>query len=322
MKISVVIPTCNRRARLLSLLGDLSRSIHPLAEVLIVDSSDERLGLDEIARFPTLRIRYFESGKSVCAQRNRGIREAAGDWIFLCDDDVEVPADYMSKLAAHLEAFPAAGAASGFFLEQKDGRWESQQPVRSARSLLWRYLFQLSVWGEIQTGGPAVDWIVERYRRRGNHISRAGWPVTTELSGPFFRTPVFTLGASLVKRDWLLRSPYDERLDAHGFGDNYGVAIGFPAEGIHIVTSAFVRHHREGANRLPQAVAYNRRILALHSFIETRPELSHVRSGFLLWSLLGQFAFHTFKQDGQMARAAWATLWTIALGKNPLLLNR
>ena len=321
MKISVVIPTCNRRARLLSLLGDLSRSIHPLLEVLIVDSSDDKLGPDELARFPDLRVRYFESAKSVCAQRNRGVREAKGDWIFLCDDDVEVPTDYLSKLAAHLETVPAAGAASGFFLERRDGHWESQQPVTSARSLLWRYLFQLSVWGEIQTRGPAIDWIVERYRRRGNHISRAGWPVTTEFSGPFFRTPVFTLGASLVKREWLLRSPYDERLDAHGFGDNYGVAIGFPSEGIHIVTSAFVRHHREDANRLPQAVAYGRRTLALHYFIETRPELAHVKSSFLLWSLVGQFGFHALKNNRPMAREAWATLWTIALGKNPLLLG-
>lgn len=321
MRISVVIPTCNRRARLLSLLGDLSRSLQPLLEVLIVDSSDEKLRADDLVAFPSLQIRYLESAKSVCAQRNRGIREAQGDWIFLCDDDIEVPPDYLNKLAAHLETFPEAGAASGLILEQQSGRWESQHPVTSARSLLWRYLFQLSVWGEIRTRGPGVDWIVERYRRRGNHISRAGWPVITDFSPPFFRTPTFTLGASLVKREWLLGSPYDERLDAHGFGDNYGVAIGFPAEGIHVVTDASVHHHQEQANRLPPAVAYGRRVLALHYFIRTRPELSHVRSEVLLWSLVGQIAFHGLKGDIPMTRAALTTFWTILRRENPFLLN-
>jgi len=301
------------------LLEDLSRSTQTVLEVLIVDSSDDKLKAPDLLAFTGLRIRYFEAAKSVCAQRNMGIREAQGDWIFLCDDDIEVPSDYLSKLLEHLGKYPAAGAVSGLCLEWQNGQWESQQPVTSARSLLWRYLFQLSIWGEIRPRGPGVDWIVARYRRRGNHISSAGWPVITDLSAPFFRTPTYLLGASLVKREWLLRSPYDERLDARGFGDNYGVAIGFPDEGIHIVTAAYVRHHREALNRLPEAVGYSRRMLALHYFIKTRRELSHVKPGLLLWSLVGQTIFHAFKGNGQMTRASLETFVTIVLRKNPFL---
>jgi len=184
------------------LLEDLSRSTQTVLEVLIVDSSDDKLKAPDLLAFTGLRIRYFEAAKSVCAQRNMGIREAQGDWIFLCDDDIEVPSDYLSKLLEHLGKYPAAGAVSGLCLEWQNGQWESQQPVTSARSLLWRYLFQLSIWGEIRPRGPGVDWIVARYRRRGNHISSAGWPVITDLSAPFFRTPTYLLGASLVKREW------------------------------------------------------------------------------------------------------------------------
>ena len=319
MTISVVIPTCNRRARLLSLLGDLNSSLQPLLEVLIVDSSDEKLQAEDLDGFANLHLRYMESTKSVCVQRNRGIREAKGDWIFLCDDDIEVPPDYLGKLVEHASTHPAAGAVSGLFLEQQDGKWEGQHPVSSVRSLLWRHLFGLGIWGEIRPRGVLVDWVADRYHQRGNHISRAGWPVITDFSGPFFRTPIYTLGASLVKREWLLASPYDERLDAHGFGDNYGVAIGFPAEGIHIVTSAFVHHHREEANRLPQAVSYQRRVLALHYFIRTRPDRAEVSSGFLLWSVAGQAIFHAVKQNRPMAEAALDTFLTIVRGKNPYL---
>src|SRR5690606_21956500 len=97
---------------------------------------------------------------------------------------------------------------------------------------LWKYIFGLSVWGAIKCG-PA--WLKRCYNRKGNHITKAGWPVITQMSGEFYITPVYTLGASLVKRDWLLQSPFDEVLDRNGIGDNYGVAMGFPEMGIHIV---------------------------------------------------------------------------------------
>jgi glycosyltransferase involved in cell wall biosynthesis len=328
VNVSVVIPTCNRQPRLLALLASLARSEHPLLEVIVVDSSDDKMPAGELAaRFPGLALRYLESEKSVCVQRNRGIQAARGDWIFLCDDDLEVPPDYLAKLAAHARAHPEAGAISGFFLERQDGRWESQHPVTSARSLVWRYLFGLSLWGEIRVRGleaRAVSPLVERYRRQGNHISRAGWPVITDFSAPFFRTPIYSLGASLVRRDWLLGSPYDELLDPHGFGDNYGVAIGFPGgEGIHIVTGAFVHHHKEDVNRLPREVAYARRVLAIHYYLVTRPaELAHVKLGFLLWSLAGQTVFHALKRNLPMARAASETMLTIIRGKNPYLARR
>jgi GT2 family glycosyltransferase len=319
MKISVVIPTCNRRARLLSLLTDLSRSVHPIREVIVVDSSDEKLAPADLATFPTLSLRYLTAEKSVCAQRNRGIREAEGNWIFLCDDDIEVPPDYLGKLAAQVDRIPAAGAISGLILELENGHWRGQSPVTSTRSLLWRHLFQLGFWGEISAHGLVADRLAARYRRRGNHLSRAGWPVITDFSAPFFRTPVFTLGASLVRRDWLLASPFDERLDAHGFGDNYGVAIGFPAEQFHVLPGASVRHHREAANRLAVEVAYGRRILALHYFISTRPELADVSPTLLLWSLMGQMLFHGVKHNGPMFRAALTSFKTIVFRRNPLL---
>lgn len=320
MKISVVIPTCNRRQRLLSLLDDLSRSIHPLLEVIVVDSSDEALGAADFGPFPELRVRYLTSRRSVCVQRNLGIQQAKGDWIFLCDDDLEVPPDYVAKLADHAAHHETAGAISGLVLEREHGHWISQRDVTSARSLVWRYMFHLGVWGEIHLHGPFVDRVANYYRRRGNHITRAGWPVITDFSAPFFRAPIYGLGASLVRRTWLLDSPYDERLDPHGFGDNYGVALGFPSEGIHIVTGAVVHHHKEGSNRLPDATAYTRRTLALHYFIRTRPELAARSSAAaLVWSLAGQAAFHLLKGNRQMTCAVVATLATIARGNNPYL---
>jgi glycosyltransferase involved in cell wall biosynthesis len=51
-----------------------------------------------------LPIQYILSEKSVCIQRNIGIRKAETPWVFLCDDDVEVPPDYLQQLVAHATA--------------------------------------------------------------------------------------------------------------------------------------------------------------------------------------------------------------------------
>jgi glycosyltransferase involved in cell wall biosynthesis len=325
MEVSVVIPTCNRRERLLSLLGDLNRSTHPVREVLIVDSSDEKLRPEDYAKFAFAPIGYVASKlRSVCVQRNIGIRRADTAWVFLCDDDVEIPSDYLSKLAEHVDAHPEAGAVSGLWLEKDKSGWKSEFPLTSSSALLWHYLFQLGLWGEIAARGPLIDVIANHYRRRGNHISRAGFPVLVDFSGPYFRTPIYSLGASVVRREWLLGSPYDERLDPHGMGDNYGVAIGFPKEGIHVVTAASVRHHKEPTNRLLDTEAYARRLMALHYFIRSHDELPgmNVRERAFLWSLIGQVIFHTGMRNRDFAIAAASTLSTIIRGRNPLLARR
>ena len=325
MEVSIVIPTCNRRERLLSLLEHLSRSTHPVREILIVDSSDEKLSPAEHTHVAGAPIHYIESErKSVCVQRNTGIQRARGDWIFLCDDDIEVPPDYLAKLAQHIGAHPEAGAVSGLCLEKDGSGWKSEFPVTSSGGLLWRYLFQLGVWGEIEPRGPLTGLIAARYRRRGNHVSRAGFPVLVDFSEPYFRTPIYALGASVVRRDWLLGSPYDEHLDPHGMGDNYGVALGFPQEGIHVVTGASVRHHKEPTNRLVDAEAYERRLLALHYFIRSHAELTkmNVRERFFLWSLFGQIVFHTGRRNRSFATAAASTFFTVIRGNNPLLARR
>jgi glycosyltransferase involved in cell wall biosynthesis len=316
--ISVVIPTCNRPARLLSLLADLGRSTLVPREVLIVDASDQPLPAAELAPSGG-RVRALRSEKSVCTQRNRGIRAAAGDWIFLCDDDIQVPPDYLASLAAHIDAHPAAGAVSGLVLEQVGGRWIGQHPTTSPLALLWSRVFQLGLWGEIRCRGLIGDLLAAHYRSRGNHISSAGWPVLTDFSGPFFRTPVYALGAALVRREWLLRSPFDERLDRRGYGDNYGVAIGFPAEGIHVVTSATVRHHKEPADRPPPEVAYAARVLALDLFLASARGQALASRRRLAWSLVGHTLLHAAARNRAMCQARLATLSAIVSRRNPYL---
>lgn len=316
--ISVVIPTCNRKKQLLSLLQNLNHSLYPLLEVIVVDSGEDRLMPADLAMFKNLCISYCNTEKSVCIQRNFGIEKAKGEWIFLCDDDIEVPDDYLLKLTGHIIEHKKAGAISGLVLQEFDNTWVGNYIVTSAFEIFWKYIFQLSIWGEIKCthDNIFIRKIKQYYKHKGNHISKAGWPVVTDFSGDYFITPVYGIGASLVKREWLKQNPYEEVLDRHGIGDNYGVAVGFPS-GIHVLKDAFVYHHQWPENRLQQPLQYLRRVLALDYFRRTKKNLRHIKKHWLLWSLAGNLVDFIFNSNRNMIKASFKSFWVIALNRNP-----
>ena len=86
MSISVVIPTCNRRVRLLNTLESLDRSGHAFCEVIIVDSGEDKATKEELSAFSTLTVVTVDSERSVCIQRNIGIRMARSPLIFAGTD--------------------------------------------------------------------------------------------------------------------------------------------------------------------------------------------------------------------------------------------
>lgn len=319
MQISVVIPTCNRKNRLLALLHCLHQSTWPLQEVIVVDAGDDPLSPEECDQFPALNILRIAGARSVCMQRNIGIRQAASPWVLLCDDDVELPANYLVQLMAHVSAHPEAGAVSGLWVEYHDGQWTGMHPERSLAGLASKWLFQHSVWGAIQVSGNNFlsRSIQNYYKRKGNHLSRAGWPVLTAFSGDYFITPVYSLGAALVKKSWLENVPFDEVLDKHGIGDNYGVAMGFPAAGIHVVNAALVFHHQEPLNRLQQPLAWYRRVLALDYFIRRKKTLPYVKRRWLVWSLTGHLLLFAYRGNKALLKASLFAILRIVFNRNP-----
>jgi len=319
MQISVVIPTVDRKIRLLSLLASLDQSTHPIHEVIIVDSGNDRLDPNEYSAIKKFPIYYISSDKAVCIQRNTGIKQAKSDWIFLCDDDIEIPADYLQKLCTHINNHPNICAISGAWLQKNGDAWIAGYPETSAKQLLWKYIFRLGIWGPIDCSANnlVIRKIKQYYQRKGNHITKAGWPVITDLSGDRFFAPVYSLGGSLVKKEWLLNSPFDEVLDRHGIGENYGVIAGFPDAGIHVLNNTCVYHQQETTNRLMQPLQYYRRVLALDYFIQTRKTLKNIKRRHLLWSLVGNMISFVFSGNSSMIRAGFKSIWDVLCNKNP-----
>ena len=319
MQISVVIPTADRKKRLLSLLENLDRSTYPIREVIIVDSGNDRLVPAEYSAIKNFPICYIASERSVCIQRNIGIKQAKSEWVLLCDDDIEIPVDYLQKLSAHINNHPDTGAVSGLWLQKNGNVWTASYSETSAKQLIWKYIFGLSIWGPItcSINNFAIRKIKQSYQRKGNHITKAGWPVITDLSGDHFFAPVYSLGASLVKKEWLLHSPFDEVLDPHGIGENYGVITSFPINGIHVLNNTCVYHQQETTNRLMQPLQYFRRVLALDYFIKTKKAMLHVKKSWLVWSLIGNGIGFLFSGNRKMSDANFKSIIRITVCQNP-----
>ncbi len=328
--VTVVIPTRNRPASLHRLLKALHKQTMPANEIIVADASDDPLNKSDLkAAFPQLPLQVFHTEPSVCRQRNLAIREATSKFIFLCDDDIEPPVHYIETLLGYLAEHPEAGAVTGEVVEVTGEELKRfHLPVVSSGRLLYGFIFQQTQWVDLPgiKRKTSLGWLfsmLERfYRRRGNTITLAGWPLISKPAvDGVLRTTIYGIGASIIRRDWLLAAPYDELLDPHGIGDNYGVAINFPQkEAIHVLEGIDALHYKEQINRRPYPTIYFRRVLALHYFMHRYPRFSWVNRLSLAWSLIGNLLGKQPDSASSLRRATLKALGLIITGKNPYLL--
>jgi glycosyltransferase involved in cell wall biosynthesis len=102
--VSVIIPTCNRRAMLEKCLDALRRQTYPDYELIVVDdcSTDDTAQFlrDFAERHPQLRFRTFRNARHAGANpsRNRGVRAASGAFVAFLDSDCIARKDWLQNL--------------------------------------------------------------------------------------------------------------------------------------------------------------------------------------------------------------------------------
>ncbi len=106
--VSVVIPTWNRAELALECLRSLTAQTHAPTEIILVDDGSDD-GTDECVRneFPGVRIVSLNKNSGFAVAVNAGIRQAAGAWIFLLNNDVTLDPGCLECM---LEAAEASGA--------------------------------------------------------------------------------------------------------------------------------------------------------------------------------------------------------------------
>lgn len=106
MKISVVVPTYNRRDLLKrALLSVYSQTSLP-AEVAVIDDGSTDGTEDMLLReFPQANY-FYQENRGVSAARNLGIQQSTGDWLAFLDSDDEWLPEKLAKQKAALSANP------------------------------------------------------------------------------------------------------------------------------------------------------------------------------------------------------------------------
>ncbi len=108
--ISVVMPLYNKAEHVCESIASALAQSFTRFELIIVDdgSTDSSVANVEAMSLPGIRL-IRQSNRGVSAARNRGIKEAAADWIAFLDADDLWREDHLAQLWQTHEVFPEAG---------------------------------------------------------------------------------------------------------------------------------------------------------------------------------------------------------------------
>lgn len=116
-KVSVVIVTKNRQNDLLECLGSLAAQTHKIDELIVVDNSSTDHTAQLVRNFSKaarFHIRYvLEKRSGYPTIYNRGLDEAAHDWVAFIDDDCIASLEWYSNVKKAIKAFPNFAAILG-----------------------------------------------------------------------------------------------------------------------------------------------------------------------------------------------------------------
>lgn len=123
--VSCIILTYNSRRHLERLLQSLRDQTYGSIELIVVDNASSD---DTVEFLRTQRIRPLD--QLICnptnvwfAQGNNiGMRQAHGDYIYICNDDIELTPTFFERLVAVLQRQSDCGLVGGKMLKLKDGQ--------------------------------------------------------------------------------------------------------------------------------------------------------------------------------------------------------
>ena len=290
-EVSIVIPTRNRLNSLTRSLNSISAQTYAPREIIIVDSSDNPLSIEQFdTNLGTLNVQIHHTHPSVCYQRNYGIEKSISKFILLLDDDIELSSNYIETLMRHFEFYENETVCSGLILENRNNKWNYCETQKSMLGIYMAYIFGLSVgfdfYEKTTPKNPISRRIHNAFIKNGNSISKAGWPRFVDFRAPSFKTPIYSLGASVIRSDKLKCVHFDTAFYENGIGENYDLLMSLDSE-VKIITDVKAYHHKEKSNRLQSETSYYYRIAALHYILLKHKKFTFVNQIYLIWSLVG-----------------------------------
>lgn len=90
-RVSVIIPSLNRKPCVVNLISDLMEQTLEPSEIIVVDQSDIPYEL-------TGCVYVHDVGRGPCRAKNKGIELATGDILVFLDDDIRIDSTFLKKL--------------------------------------------------------------------------------------------------------------------------------------------------------------------------------------------------------------------------------
>ena len=101
LKVSIAIPTYNRKRDVLECLESLQKLSYPNYEIIVVDNASTDGTAEAIRqRFPGVKLIRSDRNLGVTGGRNLGIKHSNGEYIFFLDHDTIVDKNVLSELVA------------------------------------------------------------------------------------------------------------------------------------------------------------------------------------------------------------------------------
>lgn len=154
MKISVIVPVYNAEEYLKNCIMSVVRQTYGNWELILVDdgSSDGSLSIADLAAEKDERIRVIhQKNAGPGAARNRGIKEASGDYVVFLDSDDYIDKNYFQLLV------PKARINDVVFIDvcQIDGKGKLLKEEKMSQYKTWTKdrLIRSQMTGKVQWGG-------------------------------------------------------------------------------------------------------------------------------------------------------------------------
>jgi len=137
MNYSIIVPTCNRKKDLDTLINSILKQTLLPAEIIIIDQSDnnddtkkyiENCKNQLLIKSHKIDVIYiYQAKKSSAAARNKGIDIVTGEIVSFLDDDVVLFEDYYEKVLYYFNSDKKIGGLSGnIIIENKLQSWKGK----------------------------------------------------------------------------------------------------------------------------------------------------------------------------------------------------
>ncbi len=109
LQVDVIIPTLGRKEVLKQTLTDLAEQLLLPKSVILIEQNPDTASISELDYLQSqswpFEIRHtFTLQTGACNARNLALDQVEADWVFLADDDLRIPKDFLQKADAFIQA--------------------------------------------------------------------------------------------------------------------------------------------------------------------------------------------------------------------------